>query len=219
EIVIVGPNGLDFDALQLRIHPAESRVKKLSKEMPSSFVAFDLLALDDRDLRAEPLEARRTQLEQALRGVAPPIHVTPATRDRDVAADWFDRFEGAGLDGVVVKRLDLPYRENERAMVKVKHERTADCVVAGFRWHKSGGVIGSLLLGLYDEAGTLHHVGVTAAFSMARRRELVGELEPYRKDALEGHPWAGWAAAAQPSTGRMPGAQSRWNAGKQLEWE
>jgi len=221
EIVIVGPKGLDFDALQLRIHPAESRVNKLSKEMPSSFVAFDLLALDDRDLRAEPLEARRAALEKALADVAPPIHITPATRDRDVAADWFDRFEGAGLDGVVVKRLDLPYRENERAMVKVKHERTADCVVAGFRWHKSGGVIGSLLLGVYDDGGILHHVGITASFTMARRKELVDELAPYRENAEEGHPWP-WAfegTHTQETAGRVPGAKSRWNQGKDLSFE
>ena len=219
EIVIATDRGLDFEALLQRIHPADSRVRLLAEQTPASFVAFDLIAVGDDDLRALPFVERRARLERALAGVRPPVHVTPATRDRAVAADWFERFEGAGLDGVVAKHVDLLYRENERAMIKVKHERTADCVVGGFRWHKSGGVIGSLLLGLYDEAGTLHHVGVTAAFSMARRRELVGELEPYRKDALEGHPWAGWAEAMQASAGRMPGAQSRWNAGKQLEWE
>src|SRR5437763_3507055 len=191
EIVIATDHGLDFEALLQRIHPAASRVRLLAEQTPASFVAFDLIAVGDDDLRALPFGERRARLGQALARARPPVHVTPATHDRAVAADWFERFEGAGLDGVVAKRVDLTYRENERAMIKVKHERTADCVVGGFRWHKSGGVIGSLLLGLYDEAGTLHHVGVTAAFSMARRRELVGELEPYRKDALEGHPWAG----------------------------
>jgi ATP-dependent DNA ligase len=141
------------------------------------------------------------------------------TDDAKVAADWFDHFEGAGLDGVVVKRSDQPYREDERTMVKVKHQRTADCVVAGFRWHKSGGVIGSLLLGLYDEAGTLHHVGVAGAFTMARRKELVDELAPYRDNALEGHPWQSWASAVDESGGRMPGGLSRWSQGKDMSWE
>src|SRR5947209_2952848 len=180
EIVIAGPEGLEFDSLQLRLHPAESRVGKLAAEIPASFVVFDLLALDHRDLRALPFSERRAELESALAGVAPPVYLTPATADPNVARDWFDRFEGAGLDGVVAKRADLPYREDERVMLKVKHERTADCVVAGFRWHKSGGVVGSLLLGLYDDAGDLHHVGVSASFTMARRAELVDELSPYR---------------------------------------
>src|SRR4051794_5761912 len=173
ELVIAGADGLDFDALQLRLHPAESRVRKLAGEIPASFVAFDLLALGDRDLRPAPFSERRALMAEALAGVQPPVHLTPATEDRDVAADWFDRFEGAGLDGVVVKKLDQMYREDERCMIKVKHERTADCVVAGFRWHKSGGIVGSLLLGLYDEEGTFHHVGVTASFTMKRRAELV----------------------------------------------
>jgi ATP-dependent DNA ligase len=185
EIVIATGQGLDFDALQLRIHPAASRIKRLAAETPSSFVAFDLLALDDRDLREEPFSERRAVLEKLKKRFHPPVYLTPITADRKVAGDWFDRFEGAGLDGVVVKRGDQPYREEQRTMVKVKHQRTADCVVAGFRWHKSGGVIGSLLLGLYDQAGTLHHVGVAGAFTMARRRELVEELAPYRENALE----------------------------------
>ncbi|MGH9018406.1 MAG: ATP-dependent DNA ligase [Acidimicrobiales bacterium] len=218
EIVITGDRGLDFDALLQRIHPAASRVEMLASTTPASFVGFDLLALDDRDLRPAPFAERRALLEKALAAAAPPVHLTPATTDPAVAADWFSRFEGAGLDGVVAKRGDQPYRENERLMLKVKHERTADCVVAGFRWHKSGPVIGSLLLGLFDDDGTLHHVGVTATFTMARRRELVAELAPHRVSSLAGHPWEKWAAA-EPSGGRTPGAPSRWNAKKDLSWE
>ena len=217
EIVIAGPAGLDFDALLQRIHPADSRVRMLAASTPASFVAFDLLALDDEDLRARPFTERRELLVRALGGAAPPVHVTPATTDPDVATDWFNRFEGAGLDGVVAKRPALAYREGERVMVKVKHERTADCVVAGFRWHKHGGMIGSLLLGLFDGGGTLHHVGVTASFTTARRRQLVDELAPYRMDDLSAHPWAAWAG--EPSGGRKPGAPSRWNNKRDLSWE
>jgi ATP-dependent DNA ligase len=204
-----------------RIHPAASRVALLAGQTPASFVAFDLLALDDRDLRGEPFLERRTLLERALGAAAPPVHLTPSTTDPAVAADWFARFEGAGLDGVVAKRPDLSYREGERVMAKVKHERTADCVVAGFRWHKSGGIVGSLLLGLYDEHGVLHHVGVSASFTMARRRELVDELAPHRPASHDGHPWAAWAQLENEDgpTGRKPGAPSRWNAGKDLRWE
>ena len=219
EVVIATSHGLDFEALLQRIHPAASRIRLLAQETPSSFVAFDLLALGDEDLRERPFAERRAALEAALAGVQPPVHLTPATRDRDVAGEWFDRFEGAGLDGVVAKPLDLPYRENERAMLKVKHARTADCVVGGFRWHKDGGTVGSLLLGLHDDAGTLHHVGVASAFSVARRKELVEELAPYRENALEGHPWAAWASAPEGLGGRMPGGPSRWNAGRDLSWE
>jgi ATP-dependent DNA ligase len=220
EIVIAGDNGLEFEALLQRIHPAESRVRLLAEQTPASFVAFDALALDDEDLRALPFAERRAHLESVLRDATPPLHLTPLTADRDVATDWFNRFEGAGLDGVVAKRADQPYRENERVMMKIKHERTADCVVAGFRWHKHGGIVGSLLLGLYDDEGTLHHVGVTAAFTMARRRELVDELAPYRENALDDHPWAEWAGAQRELEGkRMPGATSRWNAGRDLAWE
>jgi ATP-dependent DNA ligase len=217
EIVIAGTKGLDFDALLQRIHPAASRVDLLARTTPASFVAFDLLALGPRDLRTAPFRERRALLEKALKGAKAPVHLTPATADPAVARDWFARFEGAGLDGVVAKKLDLPYREDERVMMKVKHERTADCVVAGFRWHKSGPVVGSLLLGLFDEAGVLHHLGVTASFTMARRRELVDELAPYR-GGLEGHPWEAWAAP-EPKEGRTPGAPSRWNAKKDLSWE
>lgn len=224
EIVIVGPGGLDFEALLLRIHPAESRVKLLAEHSPASFVAWDLLALGDEDLREAPLAARRERLERVLGNAPPPVHLSPATRDRALAQDWFQRFEGAGLDGVMAKRLDEPYRAGERTMIKVKHLRTADCVVAGFRWHKNGAgtMVGSLLLGLYDDAGTLHHVGVTAAFTTARRKELVTELAPLRENALAGHPWGDWAAAqsAASVTGqRLPGATSRWNRGKDLSWE
>ena len=213
EIVIAGARGLDFDALLQRIHPADSRVRRLAAETPASFVAFDLLALDDDDLRPAPLSERRSALEAALAGVDAPVHLTPVTTDRALALDWFDRFEGAGLDGVVAKPVDLPYREGERAMVKVKHERTADCVVGGFRWHKSGGVVGSLLLGLYDDAGVLHHAGVAASFTMERRRELVDELAPYRHGAESDHPWH------RLDEGRKPGTPSRWNAGRDLSFE
>ncbi|HEV3400533.1 MAG TPA: ATP-dependent DNA ligase [Acidimicrobiales bacterium] len=219
EVVIATDGGLDFEALLQRIHPAESRIRLLARDTPASFVAFDLLALGDDDLRERPFAERRALLETTLAGARPPVHLTPATDDPAVAARWFDRFEGAGLDGVVAKRVDLAYRENERVMLKVKHQRTADCVVAGFRWHKSGGVVGSLLLGLYDDQGTLHHVGVAAAFSMARRRELVDEIAPLREGALDGHPWAEWASPEESWGGRMPGGQSRWNAKRDLSWE
>jgi ATP-dependent DNA ligase len=218
EIVIAGPKGLDFDALQLRLHPAASRVAKLAKESPAAFVAFDLLAAGGRDLRAAPQTERRARLEDLLVAVEPPIHLTPMTHDRAVAAEWLDRFEGAGLDGVIVKPVDGTYQPGKRAMIKVKHARTADCVVAGFRWHKSGtDAVGSLLLGLYDGKGTLHHVGVTSSFTMAIRKQLVKELEPLRKNAMGDHPWREWAAHTDFT--RMPGGQSRWSAGKDLSWE
>ena len=221
EIVIATEAGLDFDALQLRLHPAASRVEKLAKATPSSFVAFDLLAHDGRDLREETQGERRRLLESALRGVRPPIHLTPVTRDRDVALDWLSRFEGAGLDGVIAKPDRGKYAPGKREMIKVKHARTAECVVAGFRWHKDGKEtrVGSLLLGLYDDKGTLHHVGVTSSFTMTRRTELARELERLRADALKDHPWREWAAAAGQEMTRMPGGQSRWSAGKDLSWE
>ena len=224
EIVIVGAEGLDFEALLLRIHPAASRVKLLSTQAPASFVAWDLLALGDEDLREAPLGVRRERLEQVLAGAAPPVHLSPATRDRALAEDWFRRFEGAGLDGVMAKRLDAPYRAGERTMLKVKHARTADCVVAGFRWHKKGPgtMVGSLLLGLYDDEHTLHHVGVAASFTDAVRRQLVAELAPLREKALDGHPWRDWAEAQDDASAtgqRLPGATSRWNRGKDLSWE
>jgi ATP-dependent DNA ligase len=224
EIVIVGPSGLDFEALLLRIHPAASRVQLLSHETPASYIAWDLLALDGEDLRRAPLEKRRDRLEKVLARVEAPVHLSPVTRDRTLAEDWFRRFEGAGLDGVMAKRLDEPYRAGERTMIKIKHTRTADCVVAGFRWHKNGAgtMVGSLLLGLYDDPGTLQHVGVAAAFSNAARRQLVEELAPLRVNALAGHPWRGWAEAQEEAAAkgqRLPGATSRWNRGKDLSWE
>ncbi|HXW03764.1 MAG TPA: ATP-dependent DNA ligase [Vicinamibacterales bacterium] len=218
EIVIATPRGLDFDALQLRLHPAASRVAKLAAAMPSSFVAFDLLAADGRDRRGDPQSARRAALERLLADASPPLHVTPVTRDPALARDWLGRFEGAGLDGVIAKPADGHYEPGKRAMVKVKHARTADCVVAGFRWHKAGrDLIGSLLLGLYDDGGRLQHVGVTSAFTMDVRHRLVTELAPLRKEALTDHPWREWASGSV--AGRMPGAQSRWSAGKDLSWE
>ena len=227
EVVIRGEHGLAFEALLLRIHPAASRVAMLAAETPASFVAWDLLALDDEDLRRVPQGERRVRLERVLAGAEPPVHLTPATRDAATAEDWFRRFEGAGLDGVIAKPLDAIYQPGKRAMTKIKHQRTADCVVAGFRWHKNGPgtMVGSLLLGLFDDAGRLNHLGVTASFTEARRAELVGELAPLRVDALEGHPWAEWAEwaeAAQVSNTRgqrLPGATSRWNRGKDLSWE
>jgi ATP-dependent DNA ligase len=219
EIVIAARKGLDFDALQMRLHPAASRVAKLAQETPASFVGFDLLAVDGRDLRESAQRDRREQLEQLLAATQPPIYLTPMTRDRAQAEDWLQRFEGAGLDGVIAKPVDGVYQPGKRAMIKVKHARTADCVVAGFRWHKSGhDAVGSLLLGLFDDQGALHHVGVTSSFTMTMRRELVGELAPLRKDALDGHPWREWAEVGDEMT-RMPGGQSRWSAGKDLSWE
>ena len=218
EIVVARPGGgLDFDALQQRIHPAESRVRRLAAETPSSFVAFDLLALGDRSFMDEPFTVRRAALETALAGVETPVHLTPMTTSRSTASDWFHRFEGAGLDGVMAKPAAMPYTPDKRVLFKVKHHRTADCVVAGFRWHKDGEGVGSILLGLYDAEGTLHHVGVCASFPAAQRRALVDELAPLRTDALASHPWRGWAEAM--GDGRMPGAGNRWNAQKDMSWE
>jgi ATP-dependent DNA ligase len=220
EIVIRTSHGLDFDALQLRLHPAASRAAKLAKETPASFVAFDLLASNGQSHMKAPQSERRALLERTLAGIDPPVYLTPMTRDRDTAARWLDQFEGAGLDGVIAKPADAPYQPGKRAMIKVKHARTAECVVAGFRWHKSGkDAVGSLLLGLYDSRGALQHVGVTSSFTMAMRRELTVELAPLRKNALENHPWKEWAQAEAHEVDRMPGAQSRWSAGKDLSWE
>ena len=225
EVVIAADGGLRFEALLLRIHPAASRVKMLAEQSPASFVAWDLLALEDEDLRSAPQGERRARLETALTALAkPPVHLTPATTDRALAVDWFDRFEGAGLDGVIAKRLDGIYQPGKRAMIKVKHQRTADCAVAGFRWHKNGpGThVGSLLLGLFDDTGTLHSVGVTSSFTWEKREALAAELAPLREHALEGHPWAEWAEWAQATEAsgqRLPGATSRWNRGKDLSWE
>jgi ATP-dependent DNA ligase len=220
EIVITTPRGLDFDTLQLRLHPAASRVAKLAKETPASFVAFDLLAAEGHNVMALPQRERRALLERLLQGVGPPVYLTPMTQDRVTATRWLDQFEGAGLDGVIAKPADSAYQPGKRAMIKVKHARTAECAVAGFRWHKSGkNAVGSLLLGLYDDRGVLQHVGVTSSFTMAMRQELVTQLAPLRENALEHHPWRDWARAEGSEQNRMPGAQSRWSAGKDLSWE
>jgi ATP-dependent DNA ligase len=222
EIVIVTHGRLDFDALLLRIHPAASRVATLAAGSPSSFVAWDLLAENDDDLRGRPLVERRDRLERALAGARAAVHVTPITRDIAVARDWFDRFEGAGLDGVIAKPDTLVYTPGKRVMTKVKHQRTADCVVAGFRWYKGGKneLVGSLLLGLYDDAGVLHHIGVTSAFTQDTRRALTALLAPYRERAIDEHPWKDWASWQELETERrLPGATSRWNRGKDLSWE
>ena len=224
EIVIATGDHLDFDALLLRIHPAATRVKMLADEKPSSFVAWDLLALGDEDLRGLPQAQRRDRLVAALANVKPPVHVTPATRDRAIAQEWFEKFEGAGLDGVMAKPDSLAYMPGKRAMLKIKHQRTADCVVAGFRWYKGGKntLVGSLLLGLYDNDGTLHHVGVCAGFKQTERARLVEVLAPHREGAREDHPWKEWSQwqdAAAESGQRVPGATSRWNRGKDLSWE
>ena len=220
EIVIATPTGLDFDALQMRLHPAASRVAKLAKETPASFVAFDALAVDGHSVMSATQNERRALLEKSLTNVEPPVHVTPMTRDRGVAAQWLEHFEGAGLDGVIAKPVEIPYQPGKRVLIKVKHARTADCVVAGFRWHKSGNdVVGSLLLGLYDDRGVLQHVGVTSAFTMPTRKQLALDLAPLRKDAMKDHPWREWASAVDAAATRMPGAQSRWSAGKDLSWE
>lgn len=226
EVVVATGQGLDFEMLQQRIHPAASRVKMLAKEHPASVVFWDLLCVGDRDLTQVPFAERRAELERVLARVSPPIHVTPMTRDPQVAEDWFKRFEGAGLDGVMAKPASGVYEPNKRTMFKVKHERECDCVVAGFRWHKKGeGAVGSLLLGLFDDEGVLHHVGVVASFTDKVRKELAEFLAPYRKDALANHPWREWGGAAEAHANgeggaqRMPGAKSRWSANKDLSWE
>jgi ATP-dependent DNA ligase len=213
-----GMGRLDFDALSNRLHPAASRVNLLAKETPASFVAFDLLALGDDSLLDAPYTDRRARLEEVLTEAAPPLHLTPVTTDPETALRWFDVFEGAGLDGLVCKPGESRYTPGKRLMTKVKHARTADVVVAGFRWHKSGPVIGSLLLGLYDADGRLQHVGVSASFTAKRREQLVDEVAPYREDALAGHPWASWATPDSGDPERMPGGPSRWSGGKDLSW-
>ncbi|RLU77432.1 ATP-dependent DNA ligase [Streptomyces griseocarneus] len=218
EIVIAREGRLDFDALLERIHPAASRVTHLAEVTPASFVAFDLLALGDAALLDTPQHARREALADALRDVRAPLHLAPVTLDEATARVWFEQFEGVGLDGVIAKPPDLPYRPGERVMIKVKHERTADCVVAGLRLHKSGPVVGSLLLGLYDASGTLQHVGVCASFPMRRRQELMTELEPLRMRSAEGHPWERWTDPDAQAAGRLPGGPSRWTGTKDLSW-
>jgi len=220
EIVVVTQRGLDFDALQQRIHPAASRIAKLALETPARFVAFDLLGAGGKSTLALPQSERRVRLERLLGSVAPPLHLTPMTRDRAEAQRWLQQFEGAGLDGVVAKLESAVYQPGKRAMLKVKHVRSADCVVAGFRWYKErSDAVGSLLLGLHDDAGVLQHVGVTSSFTLAMRRQLLHELAPLREHALESHPWRDWGGAAGGDAQRMPGAQSRWSSGKDLSWQ
>jgi ATP-dependent DNA ligase len=224
EIVIASENGLDFDSLLLRIHPAASRVAMLAEGTPASFVAFDCLADGADDLRSAPFAERRRHLQRLVAKPPTSVHLTPSTEDAEVARGWFNDFEGAGLDGVIAKRADQHYAPGKRTMAKIKHLRTADCVVAGFRWHKNGPgtLVGSLLLGLFDDGGRLQHVGVTSSFSLAKRAELVAFLEPYRKNALDEHPWREWREWEERATAegrRLPGATSRWNRGKDLSWE
>ena len=222
ELVIATPKGLDFDSLQLRQHPAASRVKKLAVEIPASYVAFDLLALSGESLLDEPFRDRRAGLERLLGDAAPPLYVTPATTSRDRALQWFDAFEGAGFDGIVAKPLASTYQPGVRAMLKVKHERTCDCVVAGYRMHKDGNGVGSLLVGLYDDEHVLHHVGVVSAMAAPLRKQLLEDVQPLRKNALADHPWREWADAmneAAASGQRMPGGPNRWNASKDMSWE
>jgi ATP-dependent DNA ligase len=217
EIVVAGAAGLDFEALQQRIHPAVSRVNMLAVATPASFIAFDLLALGDEDLTERPFRERRGLLERVLGEARPPVHITPATTDRDLAERWFAEFEGAGLDGIIAKPLDGIYEPDRRVMFKVKHERTADCVVAGYRLHKSGpDAIGSLLLGLYTDGGKLNSVGVIGAFPLERRRELFTELQPL-VTSFEGHPW-NWAAHTAGERTPRKNETSRWNAGKDLSF-
>jgi ATP-dependent DNA ligase len=217
EIVIAGERGLDFEALQLRLHPAASRVTMLAEKTPAAFIAFDLLALGDDDYTVRPFRERRAALVEALTGSGPSIHLTPATTDPDTAQRWFTEFEGAGLDGVIAKPLTISYQPDKRVMFKIKHQRTADCVVAGYRLHKSGDdAVGSLLLGLYRDDGRLASVGVIGAFPMARRRELLTELQPL-VTAFEDHPW-NWAAQLAGNTALAKNGGSRWNAGKDLSF-
>jgi ATP-dependent DNA ligase len=220
EVVVVRGGVLDFDALQQRVHPAASRIARLAKETPAAFVAFDLLAAGGKSTMALPQSERRVRLERLLGQVKPPVYLTPVTTDRSQAVEWLQQFEGAGLDGVMAKPLDATYQPGKRAMFKIKHVRTADCVVAGFRWYKErNDAVGSLLLGLYNDAGVLQHAGVTSSFTMAKREQLAQELAPLRENAMEGHPWRDWAQASAADADRMPGAQSRWSGGKDLSWE
>lgn len=220
ELVVADEHGLNFDTLGARIHPAASRVERLAAETPAAYIAFDLLALGDEDLTGHPFAERRARLTELLGTAGAPVHVTPATTDVALATEWFEHFEGAGLDGVVAKRLDDPYRSGERALTKIKHQRSADCVVAGYRVHRDGQSVGSLLLGLYDQRGVLHAVGVTSGFTAARRRALVDEVEPLRAGAAEDHPWIRPPSDLDLAAGqRRPGGESRWNAGRDSSWE
>ncbi len=218
EIILAIDGALDFDALGQRIHPADSRVQMLAQKTPTEFVAFDVLAVGDEDLRSLPFGERRLRLEALLGQAAAPIHVTPATSDAEVGRDWFQRFEGAGLDGVIGKPIADPYAEGKRTLLKLKHQRTADVVVAGYRIHKSGDGVGSLILGLHDADGQLHHIGVASSFTAKRRVELLAELEPHHIEDVEGHPWQSWLEAEAHEGQRMPGAPSRWAGGKDASW-
>lgn len=221
ELVIARDGKLDFEALQMRIHPAASRINMLAEEIPASLVVWDLLCLGEDDLMQVPFAERRALLERELASAKPPIVLTPVTTDREIAIDWFHRFEGAGFDGVMAKQPGGAYEPNKRVMLKVKHKRTADCVVAGFRWHKNGPgtLVGSLLLGLYDDEGALQHIGVAASFSEKKRKELVELLAPYRENAAADHPWGSWMEAGEAPEQRRPGSNSRWSTGKTLDWE
>ncbi len=220
ELIIARGDRLSFDTLQMRLHPAKSRIDKLAAESPAQLVLWDLLAVGDEDLTETPFGDRRLRLQRLLDGAAPPLHLTPITHDPAVAQDWFERFEGAGFDGVIAKRAESTYQPGKRAMAKIKHERTADCVLAGFRWHKNGPgeLLGSMILGLWSDDGRLQQIGVAASFTAAKRKALVEELAPLREGALDDHPWASWAEH-EAQHGRRPGAVSRWNAGKDLSWE
>jgi ATP-dependent DNA ligase len=211
ELVVVGGDGLDFSALQQRVHPAESRVRMLSESTPAWYVAFDLLAEGDADLRKLPLGDRRKRLEKLLKGVKQPIFLTPSTRDPKIAEQWFERFEGAGLDGVIAKSWDGAYVPGKRMWVKIKHQRTAECVVIGWRKTNDGSTLGSLLLGLYDDSGTMHYVGHTSSFNAAQRKELIAKLTPLQTEIPEEE----WRA----NPGRMPGGMSRWSRGKDKDTE
>lgn len=210
ELIVVGANGLDFGALQQRVHPAESRVRMLAEATPAWFIAFDILAEGDTDLRKQPLGERRARLEKLLKGVKKPIFLTPYTRNPTTARDWFETFEGAGLDGVIAKTWDGTYVPGKRAWVKIKHHRTAECVVIGWRKTSDGASLGSLLLGLYDRKGTMHYVGHTSSFNAAERKELIGRLKPLQTEVGE-EEW-------KVNPGRMPGGVSRWSRGKEAEW-
>ncbi len=220
ELIVAIDGKLDFDALGQRIHPADSRVNMLAEKTPADFVAFDLLALDDDSYLERPFSERRIELEKVAKNFKSPVHLAPATNDPEEAIEWFNTTEGAGLDGLIIKPLDAPYAFNKRTQFKLKHVRTADCVVAGYRIHKSGDGVGSLVLGLYSGTGQLHHVGVSASFTAKKRKELLDEMESLVLDDISGHPWADWMEAEAHQDGSMPGAPNRWSGanGRDHSW-